>query len=60
MAEATITWGDGHTTWYRTEGDLRSADKAPLVLLHGGPGAAHDYLESIGAHADIAGRPCVL
>ncbi|MEV8633013.1 proline iminopeptidase-family hydrolase [Streptosporangium sp. NPDC051023] len=29
-------------TWYRVTGDLK-ADKAPLVVLHGGPGAAHDY-----------------
>ncbi|MGV9777909.1 proline iminopeptidase-family hydrolase [Streptosporangium sp. NPDC003464] len=29
-------------TWYRVTGDL-NADKTPLVVLHGGPGAAHDY-----------------
>ncbi|MGW4424382.1 proline iminopeptidase-family hydrolase [Streptosporangium sp. NPDC004631] len=29
-------------TWYRVTGDL-NADRAPLVVLHGGPGAAHDY-----------------
>lgn len=32
---------DWHT-WYRVTGDL-NAGKAPLVVLHGGPGAAHDY-----------------
>jgi L-proline amide hydrolase len=32
---------DWHT-WYRVTGDL-NASKAPLVVLHGGPGAAHDY-----------------
>ncbi|KAK2605991.1 hypothetical protein QQS21_003617 [Conoideocrella luteorostrata] len=31
-------------TWYRTVGDLQSPDKTPLVILHGGPGACHDYL----------------
>src|SRR4051794_12779707 len=30
-------------TWYRIAGDL-GADRAPVVVLHGGPGAAHDYL----------------
>jgi L-proline amide hydrolase len=32
----------GWHTWYRVTGDLQSA-KTPLVVLHGGPGAAHNY-----------------
>jgi L-proline amide hydrolase len=36
-----------HHTWYRVTGDLRSAARPPLVVLHGGPGAAHDYVASI-------------
>src|SRR5215212_11352176 len=52
---------DGETfeTWYRITGDLAAADAPPpLVVLHGGPGAAHDYLLSI---ADLAhdGRPVI-
>jgi L-proline amide hydrolase len=42
--------GDTAQTWYRVTGDLRPADgdaPAPLVVLHGGPGAAHDYLLSL-------------
>lgn len=35
-----IRFGD-HTTWYRVTGDLDS-DKAPVVVLHGGPGLAHN------------------
>ena len=34
-------------TWYRIDGELRPGDPeapAPLVTLHGGPGATHDYL----------------
>jgi proline-specific peptidase len=32
-------------TWYKIVGDLaQDTRKTPLVLLHGGPGAAHDYL----------------
>lgn len=32
----------GWQTWYRVTGDL-DAGKTPLVVLHGGPGAAHNY-----------------
>ncbi|GAB3915049.1 amino acid amidase [Microlunatus endophyticus] len=32
----------GHETWYRVTGDL-GGDRTPLVVLHGGPGAAHNY-----------------
>lgn len=38
-----VEW-DAHKTWYRIAGDLDSG-KPPVVMLHGGPGAAHDYLE---------------
>jgi L-proline amide hydrolase len=30
------------------------------MILHGGPGAAHDYLEPVAEMADAAGRPWVL
>ena len=33
-----------YETWYRITGDLSSA-KAPVFLLHGGPGAAHNYID---------------
>ncbi len=33
----------GWKTWYRVTGNLASP-KPPLVVLHGGPGAAHNYL----------------
>ena len=32
----------GWRTWYRITGDLESAG-TPVVVLHGGPGATHDY-----------------
>jgi L-proline amide hydrolase len=32
----------GHRTWFRVTGDP-GGDRAPLVVLHGGPGAAHNY-----------------
>src|SRR4051794_9418966 len=47
----------GHRTWYRVTGDL-GAGKRPLVTLHGGPGAAHDYLDRFGQLAK-AGRAVV-
>jgi L-proline amide hydrolase len=37
----------GHETWYRIVGDGEEPGKLPLLLLHGGPGACHDYLESL-------------
>jgi L-proline amide hydrolase len=51
---------DGGWTWYRVEGDLGADGGVPLVILHGGPGAAHDYLEPVADLASVAGRPCVL
>jgi L-proline amide hydrolase len=40
----------GHRTWYRVTGDL-SGERTPLVVLHGGPGASHDYCLAM---ADLA------
>lgn len=34
----------GYQTYYRVIGDLKNEQK-PLVLLHGGPGSAHNYFE---------------
>jgi L-proline amide hydrolase len=59
VSEGRVEW-DGGWTWYRVEGVLGSEGPAPLVILHGGPGAAHDYLEPIAGLAESAGRPCVL
>src|SRR3954468_10163408 len=42
MSEGTVPFGDGET-WYRVEGEL-TGGSPPLVTLHGGPGATHDYL----------------
>ena len=55
--EGTIPFelgGETAETWYRISGDLAPDDAAapvPLIVLHGGPGATHDYLISI---ADLA------
>ncbi len=39
----------GYHTWYRVVGDHEEPGKLPLLALHGGPGATHDYLESLEA-----------
>jgi proline-specific peptidase len=39
---------DGYQVWYRRSGE----GGVPLLVLHGGPGAGHDYLESLGALAE--------
>ena len=38
---------DGHQVWYRRVGE----GGVPLLLLHGGPGAGHDYLEPLAGLA---------
>ncbi|MCU1533493.1 MAG: amino acid amidase [Arthrobacter sp.] len=58
----TVEW-DGHRTWYRVDGEIDPADPdapAPLVVLHGGPGFPHDYLESLAALHSETGRTVVM
>lgn len=46
----------GYRTWYKIVGDAaHDAERAPLLTLHGGPGAPHDYLDNLERLAD-AGR----
>jgi L-proline amide hydrolase len=63
VREGTVAFpldGEEAQTWYRVTGDLRPGDAgapAPLVVLHGGPGATHDYLLSL---ADLGeSRPVI-
>ncbi|MFN0283537.1 MAG: proline iminopeptidase-family hydrolase [Kineosporiaceae bacterium] len=58
--EGRLGWARGQT-WYRVVGDLDpAAALTPLVILHGGPGAAHDYCEPIADLVAQSGRACVL
>lgn len=41
----------GFTDWYQIVGERTEPGKFPVLVLHGGPGMAHDYLEPIGALA---------
>ncbi|KAI9000434.1 proline-specific peptidase [Trametes punicea] len=36
--------GEIHQTYYKIFGDLENRMRAPVVVLHGGPGLSHDYL----------------
>jgi proline-specific peptidase len=46
----------GYRTWYRVVGDEEAQGKLPVVVLHGGPGGTHDYLEPLEALADTGRR----
>src|SRR5438105_4209633 len=46
----------GFHTWYQIVGEREDPGKLPLLCLHGGPGAAHDYLESLAAMAETGRR----
>ena len=46
----------GHETWYRIVGDREKDGKLPLLCLHGGPGATHDYLEPLEAVSETGRR----
>jgi proline-specific peptidase len=46
----------GYQTWYRIVGEKEEPGKLPQLCLHGGPGACHDYLESLDAMADTGRR----
>jgi L-proline amide hydrolase len=59
VSEGVIRWGGGWT-WYRVHGALHAGGPPPLVLLHGGPGAAHDYLAPFAELAHSTGRACLL
>jgi L-proline amide hydrolase len=53
-----MKWQHG-TTWYRVVGDLKSS-KTPVMILHGGPGAGHNYCEPIADVLAQTGRAGVL
>jgi L-proline amide hydrolase len=57
MPEGRMSW-NGHETWYSVAGELDSGP-TPVIICHGGPGAAHDYTEPI-AELSRFGRGCVL
>jgi L-proline amide hydrolase len=63
VREGTVAFpldGEEAQTWYRITGDLRPDEAGaptPLVVLHGGPGATHDYLLAL---ADLAEQRAII
>ncbi len=53
--EGLVRFRDYHV-WYRIVGDRDAPGKIPLLCLHGGPGATHDYLEPLEAMANTGRR----
>ena len=47
-----------YQTYYRIVGE--KTDKAPLVLLHGGPGSTHNYFEVLDRLAEEDGRQLIM
>ena len=54
----TMNWQHG-STWYRVVGDLKSK-MTPAVVLHGGPGAPHNYVLGIVHLLAMTGRPVIV
>lgn len=50
----------GHQTYYRLVGERKDNGKAPLLLLHGGPGSTHNYFEVLDRIADEDDRQLVM
>lgn len=48
----------GYETYYRIVGSKN--EKAPLVLLHGGPGSSHNYFEVLDQLAQAADRRIIM
>ena len=46
----------GYNVWYRIVGEDEASRKLPLLCLHGGPGAPHDYLEPLEQMATTGRR----
>ena len=46
----------GYQTWYCIVGNGEEPGKLPLLVLHGGPGVSHDYLEPLEAMTNTGRR----
>jgi L-proline amide hydrolase len=62
MTEEGFADFEGSQTWYRIDGELPAAPDgpAPLVVLHGGPGATHDYLLPLAELAELGDHRVVV
>ncbi|GAC1404662.1 MAG: proline iminopeptidase-family hydrolase [Ktedonobacteraceae bacterium] len=48
IQEGFVPVENGYRVWYRSIGGGAEHEAVPLLCLHGGPGAPHDYLENLG------------
>jgi len=56
--EITVPFHDGFT-WARLTEPTEPTGKAPLFVLHGGPGMAHNYVANLDALSELTGRTVV-
>ena len=54
--EGFIPVEQGYRIWYRIVGGGAESERVPLLMLHGGPGVPHDYLENLAALASADRR----
>ena len=54
--EAFVPVEDGYRVWTKTVGGGDALQRPALLVLHGGPGMAHDYLEGLAALASPSQR----
>ena len=54
----TAPFQDGFT-WFRVSESETPRDLAPVIILHGGPGMAHDYVQNLAELADLTGRTVI-
>lgn len=60
LRETRLVPFGAHETWVQiTTPDTAAADALPLIVLHGGPGMAHNYVANIAELADETGRVVV-
>jgi proline-specific peptidase len=52
--------GETFYTFYKVFGDLKNYSKAPLIILHGGPGLVHDHLTPFSDLSVNASIPVIL
>jgi L-proline amide hydrolase len=52
VASGAIPFRQQFVTWYQVTEPAAGADRAPLVILHGGPGIAHNYTKPMADLAD--------
>ncbi|MDT9689093.1 proline iminopeptidase-family hydrolase [Streptomyces sp. P9(2023)] len=59
VTEGTVPFRGFHT-WYQAVGDLPDrGGKLPLLVINGGPGCPHDYLQDLAALSEGDGRTVV-